>query len=137
MVCQQQAADPARAQGPAAGKTVVWTYAHVPAGCDAPVDALIEAQIERFAPGFRDRILHRVATTPSTLEGWNPNLIGGDVAGGSMGGLQQVLRPGLTLSPHRTGTPGLYLCSSSTPPGGGVHGMAGWWAARAAVRDLH
>ena len=137
MVCQQQAADPSRAQGPAAGKTVVWTYAHVPAGCDAPVEGLIEAQIERFAPGFRDRILHRVATTPSALEAWNPNLIGGDVAGGSMGGLQQVLRPGLTLSPHRTGTPGLYLCSSSTPPGGGVHGMAGYWAARAAVQDLH
>lgn len=137
MVCQQQAADPSRAHGPAAGTTVVWTYAHVPAGCDAPVEGLIEAQIERFAPGFRDRILHRVATTPSGLEAWNPNLIGGDVAGGAMGGLQQVLRPGLTLTPHRTGTPGLYLCSSSTPPGGGVHGMAGWWAAQAAQEDLH
>jgi phytoene dehydrogenase-like protein len=135
MVCQQQAADPSRATGEAAGKTVVWTYAHVPGGYDAPVEHLIADQIERFAPGFRDRIVHRVATTPSALESWNPNLIGGDVAGGSMGGLQQVLRPAPVLSPHRTGTPGLYLASSSTPPGGGVHGMAGMHAARAALAD--
>jgi phytoene dehydrogenase-like protein len=135
MVCQQQAGDPSRATGPAAGKTVVWTYAHVPGGYDVPVEHLIADQIERFAPGFRDRIVHRVATTPSALEAWNPNVIGGDVAGGSMGGLQQVLRPAPVLSPHRTGTPGLYLASSSTPPGGGVHGMAGLHAARAALAD--
>lgn len=114
---------------------MVWVYAHVPHGCDIPVGGLIEAQIERFAPGFRDRILHRVTTTPSELETWNPNLIGGDVAGGSMGGLQQLLRPDLTLRPHRTGTPGFCLCSSSTPPGGGVHGMAGAWAARTAMHE--
>lgn len=136
MVCQQQAADPSRATGPAEGATVVWTYAHVPAGCDAPVEGLIEAQIERFAPGFRDRILRRVATPPSALEHWNPNLVGGDVGGGAMDGLQQVLRPGLTLHPHRTGTPGLYLASGSTAPGGGVHGMGGWWAAGEALTGL-
>ncbi len=135
MVCQQQAGDPSRATGPAAGKTVVWSYAHVPGGYDAPVEHLIADQIERFAPGFRDRIVHRVASTPSALEAWNPNVIGGDVAGGSMGGLQQVLRPAPVLSPHRTGTPGLYMASSSTPPGGGVHGMAGLHAARAALAD--
>ncbi|GAA1132799.1 NAD(P)/FAD-dependent oxidoreductase [Citricoccus alkalitolerans] len=135
MVCQQQGADPSRATGEAAGKTVLWTYAHVPGGYDAPVNDLIEAQMERFAPGFRDRIVHQVATPPSALESWNPNLIGGDVAGGSMGGLQQVLRPAPVLSPHRTSTPGLYLASSSTPPGGGVHGMAGLHAARAAMAD--
>ncbi|HEY4615245.1 MAG TPA: NAD(P)/FAD-dependent oxidoreductase [Citricoccus sp.] len=135
MVCQQQAADPSRATGEAEGKTVVWTYAHVPGGYDEPVEHLIEAQIERFAPGFRDRVVHRVATRPSALEAWNPNLVGGDVAGGSMGGLQQVLRPAPVLSPHRTGTPGLYMASSSTPPGGGVHGMAGLHAAHAAMAD--
>ncbi|MGM7668760.1 phytoene desaturase family protein [Microbacterium sp. A93] len=135
MVCQQQGADPSRATGQAAGKTVLWTYAHVPGGHDDPVDGAIKAQIERFAPGFRDRIVHQVATPPSALESWNPNLIGGDVAGGSMGGLQQILRPAPVLSPHRTSTPGLYLASSSTPPGGGVHGMAGLHAARAALAD--
>ncbi|MEO9247968.1 NAD(P)/FAD-dependent oxidoreductase [Citricoccus nitrophenolicus] len=135
MVCQQQSADPSRATGAADGKTVLWTYAHVPGGYDAPVDEAIEAQIERYAPGFRDRIVHRVATPPSALESWNPNLIGGDVAGGSMGGLQQILRPAPVLSPHRTSTPGLYLASSSTPPGGGVHGMAGLHAARAVLAD--
>lgn len=135
MVCQQQSADPSRATGEAAGKTVLWTYAHVPGGYDAPVDEAIVSQIERFAPGFRDRIVHQVATPPSALESWNPNLIGGDVAGGSMGGLQQILRPAPVLSPHRTSTPGLYLASSSTPPGGGVHGMAGLHAARAALAD--
>ncbi|MFC7400716.1 phytoene desaturase family protein [Citricoccus sp. GCM10030269] len=135
MVCQQQSADASRATGEAAGKTVLWTYAHVPGGCDVPVEDLIESQIERFAPGFRDRIVHRVATPPSALESWNPNVVAGDVAGGSMGGLQQVLRPAPVLSPHRTSAPGLYLASSSTPPGGGVHGMAGLHAARAAMAD--
>jgi phytoene dehydrogenase-like protein len=135
MVCQQQAADPSRATGEAAGKTVLWTYAHVPGGCDVPVGEHIAAQIERFAPGFRDRIVHQVATPPSALESWNPNVIGGDVAGGSMGGLQQLLRPAPVLSPHRTSRAGLYLASSSTPPGGGVHGMPGLHAARAALAD--
>ncbi|QCU77679.1 NAD(P)/FAD-dependent oxidoreductase [Citricoccus sp. SGAir0253] len=135
MVCQQQAADPSRATGPAEGRTVVWAYAHVPGGYDAPVEHLVADQVERFAPGFRDRIVDRVATTPSALEAWDPNLVGGDVAGGSMGGLQQVLRPAAVASPHRTGTPGLYLASSSTPPGGGVHGMAGLHAARAVLAD--
>ncbi len=135
MVCQQQGADPSRATGPAAGRTVLWTYAHVPGGYDEPTEEAIIAQIERFAPGFRDRIVHRVATPPSALESWNPNLIGGDVAGGSMGGLQQILRPAPVLSPHRTSAPGVYLASSSTPPGGGVHGMAGLHAARAVLAD--
>lgn len=139
MVCQQQAADPSRAHGPAEGRTVLWTYAHVPAGYvelrAGEVAGLIEAQIERFAPGFRDRIRERRTTDPAQLEQWNPNLIGGDVAGGAMTGLQSVLRPRPALQPHRLAPHGLYLASSSTPPGAGVHGMAGAWAAGAAMAD--
>lgn len=139
MVCQQQAADPSRASGPAAGKTVLWAYAHVPHGYVEPtggqVRRLIEAQIERFAPGFRDRVVRRVETSPAALENWDPNLVGGDVAGGAMNGLQSVLRPGLTLRPYSLG-PGRYIASAATPPGGGIHGMPGYWAARAAMRDV-
>ncbi len=140
MVCQQQAADPSRATGPAEGKQVLWTYAHVPHGYREPHEGFIagriEAQIERFAPGFRDRILHRVQHSPDDLEAWNPNLIGGDVAGGGMSGLQALLRPGLTTDPYRLRDSGLYLSSGATPPGAGVHGMPGAWAARAAMEDF-
>lgn len=140
LVCQQQAADPSRAHGPAAGRVVLWTYAHVPAGYveqrPGEVAERIESQIERFAPGFRDRILERRSTDPAALERWNPNLIGGDVAGGAMTGLQSVLRPRPSLDPYRLAPQGLYLASSSAPPGAGVHGMAGAWAARAAMEDL-
>ncbi len=147
MVGQQQAADPTRVVDSGQGRTVVWTYAHVPHGYTEPrqglVTSMIEAQIERFAPGFRDRIVDRVATTPADLERWNPNLIGGDIAGGAMTGLQSLLRPGLTASPHRLpqrsahrSGPCLYLASSSTPPGAGVHGMPGYWAARAVLDDF-
>ena len=115
---------------------MIWAYAHVPVGCTAPVGKLIDAQIERFAPGFLDRILARREMSPQALESWNPNLVGGDIGGGSLRGLQQVFRPTPTLRPYNTGVPGLYVCSSSTPPGAGVHGMAGWNAAAAALRDL-
>lgn len=139
MVCQQQAADPGRAVGPVAGKTVLWTYAHVPHGFvesrPGEVAALIEEQIERFAPGFRDRILRRVASGPRELAEWNPNIVGGDIAGGSMTGLQSLLRPGVTARPHRLAA-GVYLASGSTPPGAGVHGMPGAWAAEAATREF-
>lgn len=135
MVCQQQAADPSRST--AEGRHVVWTYAHVPHGYREPrpgmVAELIERQIERFAPGFRDRVLRRVESSPRALEAWNPNLIGGDVAGGGMNGLQALLRPGLTLHPYQLNDRGLYLASGATPPGAGVHGMPGAWAARAAM----
>lgn len=136
MVCQHQGADPSRG---AADQHVVWTYAHVPNGYREPrtgfVAGLIEDQIERFAPGFTATIRQRVETSPAGLEAWNSNLIGGDVAGGAMSGLQSVLRPGLTLDPYRLRRRGLYLCSGATPPGGGVHGMPGYWAARAAIAD--
>lgn len=148
MVCQQHVADPTRATGDAEGKTVVWTYAHVPHGYQestpGEISRLIMNQIERFAPGFRQRVLKQVETSPADLESWNSNLIGGDVAGGAMTGRQALLRPGFTLDPYRLPapqgtagkTPRLYLASSSTPPGAGVHGVPGAWAARAVTKDF-
>lgn len=134
MVCQPSSADSTRAPS---GQHVIWSYAHVPHGYSGQAETAIEAQIERFAPNFRDRILQRVVTTPADLERWNPNLVGGDIGGGSLSGLQQVLRPTASLNPYALGTLGLYMCSSSTPPGGGVHGMAGWHAAHRAMKDLN
>lgn len=147
MVGQQQAADPLRATGEAAKKTVVWTYAHVPHGYQetypGEVSWLIKNQIERFAPGFQALIRKQVITPPEALEHWNPNVIGGDIAGGAMTGTQALFRPGLTVDPYRlssstpaTHGPRLYIASSSAPPGAGVHGMPGLWAAQAVVRDF-
>ncbi|WP_404290971.1 phytoene desaturase family protein [Glutamicibacter arilaitensis] len=133
MVVQPSSADDSRAP---AGQHVIWSYAHVPQGYAGDAGDLIDAQIQRFAPGFKDRILRRVETSPAGLEAWNPNLIGGDIGGGSLSGLQQFLRPTASFSPYSLGVPGLYVCSSSTPPGGGVHGMAGWHAAHRALKDL-
>lgn len=131
MACQQFAADPSR-------DLTLWSYAHVPHGYQekypGEVSELVTAQIERFAPGFRDVVVDKHETSPAMLEAWNPNLVGGDIAGGSMGGLQTLMRPGISTRPHRLG-PGLYLASSSTPPGAGVHGMPGWWAAHEALTD--
>jgi len=94
----------------------------------------IESQVERFAPGFRDCVLARRAIGPAELEAWNPNLVGGDLSGGAMNLSQLLFRP--TASLYRTPRRGLYLCSASTPPGGGVHGMCGYHAAKAVLRDL-
>jgi len=99
----------------------------------ADMTQAIESQIERFAPGFRDLILDRHAMGPAALEEWNPNLVGGDIAGGRTDGLRMLLRPTLKLDPYSAG-PGLFLCSSATPPGPGVHGMSGYHAAQAALR---
>lgn len=133
LVAQQGAADPSRAP---TGKQVLWAYAHTPHGSPVPIGHRIDAQIERFAPGFRDRITARLETTPADLERMNANLVGGDIGGGAMDGLQQVFRPVRKAVPYATGVPGMFLCSSSTPPGGGVHGMCGFHAARAALKDL-
>ncbi len=97
----------------------------------------IEAQIERFAPGFADLVLARHATGPAEMEAENPNLVGGDIAGGATDGLQLVFRPVVSASPYRTPAPGIFLCSSSTPPGAGVHGMCGWGAAQEALQFLN
>jgi phytoene dehydrogenase-like protein len=94
----------------------------------------IEAQLERFAPGFRERVLARHVMSPAALESFDPNLIGGDVGGGAADLRQFIARPTLRTQPWATPTRGLYLCSASTPPGGGVHGMGGWHAARLALR---
>jgi phytoene dehydrogenase-like protein len=97
----------------------------------------IEAQIERFAPGFRDRILARSVRTATDLEHYNPGYVGGDIAGGAATVRQTIIGPALRWNEYRTPLPGVYLCSASTPPGAGVHGMCGVWAARTALRDLH
>jgi phytoene dehydrogenase-like protein len=97
--------------------------------------ARIEAQVERFAPGFRELVLARSSLGPRDLEARNRNLVGGDLNGGVMDLGQLFARPALRAAPWRTALPGVYLCSSSTPPGGGVHGMCGYWAARAALKD--
>jgi len=114
-----------------AGKHTAWAYCHVPNGSAADSSEAIEQQIERFAPGFRDRILKRSALSPAALESHNANLIGGDISGGAMDLGQFFLRPTRRL--YRTPLAGIYLCSSSTPPGGGVHGMCGYHASRLAA----
>jgi phytoene dehydrogenase-like protein len=122
--------DPTRAP---AGKHTAWGYCHVPNGYRGDMTAAIEKQVERFAPGFRDIVLARSVMGPAELERDNPNLIGGDIAGGEPSLRQLFLRP--TPSTYSTPLPGVYLCSSSTPPGPGVHGMCGFWAAERAIRD--
>ncbi|UWZ85232.1 phytoene desaturase family protein [Occallatibacter riparius] len=120
-------------RAPAGGHTA-WAYCHVPNASETDYTDAIERQISRFAPGFRDCILSRSVSTPAALERWNPNLVGGDILGGSMNLRQLIYRP--TSELYRTSKPGLYLCGASTPPGGGVHGMAGYHAARVAINDL-
>lgn len=115
------------------GRHTAWAYCHVPAGASADMTAAIEAQVERFAPGFKDCVMARRSWSSGALGGWNPNLAGGDVSGGAMTLSQLVARP--TLKGYRTSKAALYLCSSSTAPGGGVHGMCGHMAAREALED--
>jgi phytoene dehydrogenase-like protein len=133
IITQPCVADPSRAP---AGKHTLWGYCHVPAGSPADMSGAIEAQIERFAPGFRDRILARSVRTAVQQERHNPNYVGGDVNSGAGTLRQTVLRPTAQWNPYRTALPGVYLCSASTAPGGGVHGMCGAGAARAALADL-
>jgi phytoene dehydrogenase-like protein len=131
LVVQPSLWDPSRAP---AGRHTLWAYCHVPNGAAADMTSRIEDQIERFAPGFRDTILARHAMGPAAMEARNANLSGGDIAGGA-GDLAQVLmRPVLSASPYATALDDVYLCSSSTPPGVGVHGMCGYFAARTALR---
>jgi phytoene dehydrogenase-like protein len=121
--------DPSRAP---AGQHVAWAYCHVPNGWSGSALEAMEAQIERFAPGFRECILARAVFSPEAMNQWNANLVGGDINGGSFSGLQFFLRP--TWRQYATPVKGVYLCSSSTPPGGAVHGMCGYWAAQCALR---
>ncbi len=129
---QPSAFDPTRAP---AGTHVGWAYCHVPNGSTVDMTDRIEAQIERFAPGFRDRILARSTMGPAAMHAHNANYIGGDINGGTADLRQFVARPPVRFDPYwRTPNAGLFLCSSSTPPGGGVHGMGGLHAAREALR---
>ncbi len=118
------------------GKHTAWAYCHVPNGSTLDMSARIEAQIERFAPGFRDRILARSTHNTLDMERYNPNYIGGDITGGVQDLRQLFTRPVARLNPYTTPAKGIYLCSSSTPPGGGVHGMCGYFAAQAALGAL-
>jgi len=118
-----------------AGRHTAWAYCHVPNGWRGDMTEQIEAQVERFAPGFGELVLARAATAPVDFEARDRNLVGGDVGGGAMDIGQLLARPALRLNPYRTPVSGLYLCSSATPPGGGVHGMCGWSAALTALRD--
>lgn len=133
LVAQQSLFDPSRAP---AGKQTLWVYCHVPHGSTRDMTAAVEAQIERFAPGFRDRILARSAMTAAAMERHNPNYIGGDINGGVLDLRQLFTRPTISLNPYKTPLPGVYLCSSATPPGGGVHGLCGYFAAQAALLEL-
>ena len=133
LAVQPCAADPSRAPD---GKHVLWAYCHVPNGSARDMTAAIEDQVERCAPGFRDLVLARTAYDTAALERHNQNLVGGDIAGGYSGLAQFVRRPVLSPHPWRTPLPGVYLCSASTPPGAGVHGMGGYHAARLALAEL-
>jgi phytoene dehydrogenase-like protein len=131
LLVQPSLFDPTRAPE---GKHTAWAYCHVPNGSIVDRTTVIEAQIARFAPGFRDCILARRASNAEALATWNPNLLGGDITGGAMTLSQLLFRP--TARGYRTSNPSVYLCSASTPPGGGVHGMCGHLAALAAYQDL-
>ena len=118
------------------GKQTAWAYCHVPNGSTMDMTERIESQVERFAPGFRDRIIARSTLGPTELEAHNANLVGGDINGGAADLRQLFTRPVARRSPYTTPLPNVFICSASTPPGGGVHGMCGWHAARAALRKL-
>ena len=133
LIAQQSLFDETRAP---AGKQTGWAYCHVPHGSDVDMTERIEAQIERFAPGFRDLIIARHTINSVQLERHNPNMIGGDIGGGANDLRQFLARPVPRYDPYSTPNRRLYICSSSTPPGGGVHGMCGHWAARSALRRV-
>ncbi|CAN5790299.1 NAD(P)/FAD-dependent oxidoreductase [soil metagenome] len=131
LVTQASSFDASRAP---AGKHTGWVYCHVPNGSTVDMTERIEGQLERFAPGFKDQIIERRSMNTSQLEDYNANYVGGDINGGLQDIRQLFTRPVVSLNPYATPVDGLYLCSSSTPPGGGVHGMCGMFAARAALR---
>jgi len=133
LLAQQSLFDQTRAPE---GRHTVWAYCHVPNGSTFDMTERIEAQIERFAPGFRDLILAKSVAGTADLERWNPNLVGGDINGGYMDLRQLFTRPMPRVNPYSTPADGLYICSSSTPPGGGVHGMCGYLAARTVLHYL-
>ena len=133
LLAQQSMIDPSRAPR---GKHTAWAYCHVPNGSAKDMTEAIENQVERFAPGFKDLILAKSTMNTKEMEVYNPNYIGGDINGGVIDMGQLFTRPALRISPYRTSAKGIYICSSSTPPGGGVHGMCGYHAAKQALKDV-
>ncbi|HEX6389195.1 MAG TPA: hypothetical protein VFZ89_07110, partial [Solirubrobacteraceae bacterium] len=133
LVCQQYLADPSRSAGDV---HPLYAYAHVPAGYDGDATAAIAAQIERFAPGFGERVLARHVRSTTDMAAYNANYIGGDVVTGSNDPRQLIFRPRAALDPYALGIPGVYLCSAATPPGAGAHGMCGYNAARSALKHV-
>lgn len=133
LVTQPSLFDPTRAPP---GRHTAWGYCHVPHGSTRDMTQWIEAQVERFAPGFRDCILARATRNAEDMERDNPNFVGGDIAGGVADLTQLFTRPVAKFDPYRTSNPDIYICSASTPPGAGVHGLCGYWAAKSALRRL-
>ena len=133
LVSQQYLADPERSSG---NVHPVWAYTHVPNGYDGDATEALIAQIERFAPGFRERVVARTVRSTKEIEAANANFVGGDIIGGANTPLQVLVRPRLTLNPYSTGIPGVFICSAATPPGAGAHGMNGYNAAQSALRCL-
>ncbi len=133
LLAQQSIVDPSRAPK---GQHTGWAYCHVPSGSTNDMTRVIEKQVERFAPGFRERILARHIMNTKTMEEFNSNYIGGDIGGGANNISQLFTRPALRFAPYRSSIRGIYLCSASTPPGGGVHGMCGYHAAKRAMKDI-
>ncbi len=131
LVAQQSLFDPSRAP---AGKHALWAYCHVPNGSTVDMSERIESQLERFAPGFRERVLAKAVMTPRDIERHNANNAGGDISCGAHSGTQLLMRPMIAIDPYATPARDIYLCSSATPPGGGVHGMCGYNAAQSALR---
>ena len=133
LLAQQSIIDSSRAPQ---GKHTAWAYCHVPNGSEKNMTEAIESQVERFAPGFKELILAKHTMNTKEMEVYNPNYIGGDINGGVIDMGQLFTRPALRISPYRTSAKGIYICSSSTPPGGGVHGMCGYHAAKQALNDI-
>jgi phytoene dehydrogenase-like protein len=133
LLTQPTIVDPSRAP---AGKHTAWAYCHVPNGSEKDMTQAIENQVERFAPGFKDIIVARHTMDTAQMEAHNPNYIGGDINGGAIDIGQLFTRPALRWSPYKTSAKGIYICSSSTPPGGGVHGMCGYHAAKRVLKDV-
>jgi phytoene dehydrogenase-like protein len=133
LVCQQYLADPERSVGDV---HPVWSYAHVPSGYEGEAEAALIGQIERFAPGVRERIVAKSVRSPAQLAAYNANYVGGDIITGANTSVQVLIRPRLALDPYTTGIPGIFICSAATPPGPGAHGMNGYNAAKSVLKHL-
>jgi phytoene dehydrogenase-like protein len=133
LVGQQYLADPTRSRGDV---HPVWAYAHVPNGYDGDASEALIDQIERFAPGLRERIVGRAVSSTAEISAANANYVGGDIITGANTPLQTLVRPRVALDPYSTGIPGVFICSAATPPGAGAHGMNGYNAAESVLRQL-